>query len=50
MSRTTVFYKAEPKPASHTQLKKQLLHKSVSILRRRKPCYGREIHVPKRIC
>ena len=39
MSRTTVFYKANQRPTSHTQLKKQLLHKDVSIQRRRKPCY-----------
>ena len=43
------FTKRNQRPTSHTQLKKQLVHKDVSIQRRRKPCYGREIHVPKRI-
>ena len=43
------FTKRNQRPTSHTQLKKQLLHKDVSIQRRRKPCCGREIHVPKRI-
>ena len=40
------FRKRNQRPISHTQLKKQLLHKDVSIQRRRKTCYGREIHVP----
>ena len=37
------FIKRNQRPTSHTQLKKQLLHKEVSIQRRRKPCYGFEI-------
>ena len=37
------------RPTSHTQLKKPLLHKEVSIQRHRKPRYSCEIHVPNRI-
>ena len=34
------FTKRNQRPTSHTQLKKQLLHKDVSIQRRRRPCSG----------
>ena len=37
------------KGISHIKLEKPLLHKEVSIQRRRKRYYSREIHVPKRI-
>ena len=43
------FTKRNQRPTTHTQLKKQSLHKDVSIQRRRNPCYGHEIHVAKRI-
>ena len=36
------FIKRNQRPTLHTQLKKQLLHKEVSIQRRRKSCYDRE--------
>ena len=41
------FIKRNQRFTSRTQLKKPLLHKEVSIQRRRKPCYSCEIHVPK---
>ena len=41
------FIKRNKRPTSHILLKKQLLHKEVSIQRLRKSCYGREIHRSK---